>query len=182
VLYPDEMILLCDFETTGLAQEEGSKAIQFAGLFLRPDMTIESDFNYHIDYRDLQDPIPLNHIHGIDKKTLSEKGMSKKQVVEAIQKKLIGLHRDGVRRIYLSSDNSFFDQTFAYKLGLIGKHLLHYNPLDFKCLCRMAGVKRPERFNKKHCAMNDTLNWYRSVLISYDRLKMAVEKRRFEAS
>ena len=176
MLYADEMILLCDFETTGLAQEEGSRAIQFAGLFLRPELTVESDFNYFIDYEDLKDPIPLNHIHGIDKKTLSEKGRPKEEVIADLKRKLNRLHRDGVRRIYLSSDNSFFDQTFAYRLELVGKQLLHYNPLDFKCLCLIAGVKRPERFGKSHCALNDTLNWYRSVLIAHDRIKQALAK------
>lgn len=169
-------IFLCDFETTGFADDPKSEAIEIAYLLLnneldvvdqyesliKPDSKKDAGSGWKWNEREL---IAYEQSHRIHSETILSQGQTTHSVTSQINQRLLA---SNASRIELMSDNAYFDFTFAKRLGL----KLHYNPIDAKAILRLAGVQRPDKVTKQHRAMNDVLNLYRSLLIAWERLRI----------
>lgn len=172
----NSLIFLCDFETTGFADDPESEAIEIAYLLLNNQLDVVHQYESLIKPRSKEqagsgwhwndrEKAAFEQSHRISSSQIIQHGRSFHQVCDEINHSLLSAN---VSRIELMSDNAYFDFTFAKRLGL----KLHYNPIDAKAILRLAGVQRPDKVAKQHRAMNDVLNLYRSLLIAWERLRI----------
>ena len=173
--HDNNLICLIDFETTGFAHDDWAEVIEVGFLIINNRLDVLADYetlvyphsrdasnNWEWEPRELP---AFEKSHRIEPKELYDC----RKYHEDVLKDFNDIIRDlqpKPHRIELMSDNPYFDFHFAKKIGLP----IHYNPLDAKPLLRMAGIKRPDRFQKQHRAMNDVLNLYRALVVAYERL------------
>lgn len=114
------VMMLCDFETTGLPEEMRAFPIEIGALFLVNEYEIIGHYETLIRWEEFDSwsdadwELPAMRINKIDHDII-EKAPLAADVSTEIDEIIKDFRAD---RVYLASDNPYFDFYFAKKLGL----------------------------------------------------------------